>query len=409
MMPASNTSPAPYTSARNISRARTRWATPRSISAHSSAAMTRGTRSSGNGRSSPDRLNVMPWSRKERSRVAQRSANSSFVSSRSVSCSAAYGARGLVARARTSRRRPDRARSPRRDQPLRLPFCHRRAPLADCARHVIRIRNATFRDARRSTRSSRASRRCAAISTPGSIRPTSTLALVEGDDVTGFAARKRHKEHPQRDFASFWVRDGSAHDAADLFRAVTPRKPRPLKLRLPADDEVNLDIAGKLAFRENIRSATYMLGADAFDADRHAVEDVDPNRKDLAPMPSTRSTRTRIAGIRPRPSAGATSARPCSTAPKRPPSCSTATRSSASAWPTLRPTRHSRPTSRWSARSIPPAPTPTRSPATPVAALAAFYVDDARPIWFEVDPGQGTNEPLARLIDAEGPSAVEGS
>ena len=43
-----------------ISSALTRWRIPRSSLVHSAAEMTRGTRSSGNGRSCPDSENVMP-------------------------------------------------------------------------------------------------------------------------------------------------------------------------------------------------------------------------------------------------------------------------------------------------------------------------------------------------------------
>ena len=49
-----------YTSARKASSAWTRWATPASMVAHSAAAITRGTRSSGNGRSTPPTSKVTP-------------------------------------------------------------------------------------------------------------------------------------------------------------------------------------------------------------------------------------------------------------------------------------------------------------------------------------------------------------
>ena len=53
----------PYTSARNFSSARTRCLTPDSTVSHSSCWMTRGTASSGNGRSSPAKSNVTPCAR----------------------------------------------------------------------------------------------------------------------------------------------------------------------------------------------------------------------------------------------------------------------------------------------------------------------------------------------------------
>ena len=71
--------------ARNISSTRTRWMTPASIVAHSSASIRRGTGSSGNGTSSPECAKVTPRSRSDRSRSAQRSSNSSGDSDRRVS------------------------------------------------------------------------------------------------------------------------------------------------------------------------------------------------------------------------------------------------------------------------------------------------------------------------------------
>ena len=47
--------------ASNISSALTRWMMPRSRRVHSAAEITRGTRSSGNGRSWPDNEKVIPW------------------------------------------------------------------------------------------------------------------------------------------------------------------------------------------------------------------------------------------------------------------------------------------------------------------------------------------------------------
>ena len=64
-------------SARNISSARTRWATPAETVAHSSAVKMRGTTSRGKGRSSPSRSNVTPWSMKARARREARAETSS--------------------------------------------------------------------------------------------------------------------------------------------------------------------------------------------------------------------------------------------------------------------------------------------------------------------------------------------
>ncbi|COX43730.1 Uncharacterised protein [Mycobacterium tuberculosis] len=49
---------------------------PRSSRVHSGAEMTRGTRSSGNGRSWPDSENVMPWSMNARPSASARALSS---------------------------------------------------------------------------------------------------------------------------------------------------------------------------------------------------------------------------------------------------------------------------------------------------------------------------------------------
>ena len=57
--------------------------------------MIRGTMSSGNGRSSPDSENVMPWSRKARSSASERALRSAAAVGAIASCSARYGGRML--------------------------------------------------------------------------------------------------------------------------------------------------------------------------------------------------------------------------------------------------------------------------------------------------------------------------
>ncbi len=222
-------------------------------------------------------------------------------------------------------------------------------------------------------------------------------ALVEGDEVVGFAARRRHRDHPDRDLATFWVRGNeSPHTIADLLRAVLPRKPRPLKLRFPSDDNANLDIARQLDFTERIRSATYLVPANAFEAIGEA-EDVDPNRRDLAmivaalyenthrwdpPAPLNRRyvrqamlngaqavaatyDGNRLTGI------GVVHA-----------SEDDACAADISLVGALDPT----------------SPDADAITATLVGHLARPHRDDKRPLWFEVDTGAGTNEPLARLV-----------
>ena len=69
----------PYASSRNASSAFTRCCTPFSTRAHSSYAMTRGTASSGNGRSSPAKSNVTPCARYELASDSERPRSSSCV------------------------------------------------------------------------------------------------------------------------------------------------------------------------------------------------------------------------------------------------------------------------------------------------------------------------------------------
>ena len=86
-------------------------------------------------------------------------------------------------------------------------------------------------------------------------------ALVDGDKVVGFGARMKHTAHPQRDLAAVYATDSA--DRERLYAAVRGRKP--LKIRLPADDYDGIARASALGFTERIRSATYRIGADAFD------------------------------------------------------------------------------------------------------------------------------------------------
>ena len=77
MSPSLTMRAAPYTSARKSSSARTRWATPSETCLHSASVKIRGTTSRGNGRSSPSRSKVTPWSMKARARREARAETSS--------------------------------------------------------------------------------------------------------------------------------------------------------------------------------------------------------------------------------------------------------------------------------------------------------------------------------------------
>lgn len=221
-------------------------------------------------------------------------------------------------------------------------------------------------------------------------------ALVEGDEVVGFAARKRHKEHPQRDLAAFYTRDNSAPDAANLLRHVCGRRPRALKLRLPADDHVTLATARELHFVERIRSATYLVPAGAFSSKR-AAEDVDPNRRDLPAIVNSLYANTHRWDppasftkryIRQAMLNGAQHAAAVFDGNKllgvgvaHAPADDT-TAADVSLVGALDPT----------------SPDADEVTAALVAHLVAPYRGDRRPIWFEIDTGEGTNEALARLV-----------
>ncbi len=224
----------------------------------------------------------------------------------------------------------------------------------------------------------------------------SHAALVDGDEVVGFAARKRHKEHPQRDLATVYVRAGSGDEAADLLRLVTGRKPRPLKLRVPANAYDDLDLAHRLGFTERIRSATYAVRADAFDA-VGAAEVVDPNRRDLGAIVNALYVNTH----------------------QWDPPATFARRYIRQAM--LNGAQHvaavfdddalvgigiaHAPLDESCAADLalvgaldPSSPHADAITAALVGHLAAHYRDDARPLWFEIDTGPGTNEALARLV-----------
>lgn len=223
------------------------------------------------------------------------------------------------------------------------------------------------------------------------------VALVEGDDVVGFAARARHKEHPQRDLVCVHTRDGFSVHRDHLLRAVTPpRKARPFKLRLPADAHDELGWAIGTGFTERIRSATHLVPADAFDPGR--AEDVDPNARGLTgiltalyeqthrwdpPAPFNRRyvRQAMLAGAQ-------------QVAVVRDPNGEIAGVGVA----------HASDDDTVAADISlvgaldPSAPDADAITAALVGHLATPYRGDPRPLWFEVDRGPGTNEPLARLV-----------
>jgi hypothetical protein len=86
------------------------------------------------------------------------------------------------------------------------------------------------------------------------------VALLDGDEVIGFGARMKHTAHPQRDLAAVYA--SKREDVDALFDAMRGRKP--LKIRLPADDDDGIAMVRARGFTERIRSATFRVDAATF-------------------------------------------------------------------------------------------------------------------------------------------------
>ena len=230
------------------------------------------------------------------------------------------------------------------------------------------------------------------------------LALVDGDEVVGFAARTKHKAHPQRELAAVYAADAS--DVTALYDAARGRKP--LKIRLPADDYDGLAIATAHGFTERIRSATYRVPAhvltDGAAFDVEAVDDAtrelldavavlyaDTHRWDPPAVYTRRYVRqTMVNGAQhmalARDSAGA------------PIGVGVALRSDdasvAADIALVGPLDHTHPDAHAITQSL-------------LAHLAKFYAFGDAPLWFEIDTGDGTNASLARLVTPHSPAEEE--
>ncbi len=223
------------------------------------------------------------------------------------------------------------------------------------------------------------------------------LALVEGSDVVGFAARTKHKAHPQRDLAAVYVAPrANRRECEDaLYRRV--RGKRPLKVRLPAADVEALAVAAAHGFVERIRSATYRVANSLVAGPTTAIGVEDPTRELLdafavlyadshrwdPPSPFTRryvrqamllgaqhmavvrDDDGQVVGV------GAAHA--------------SEELSVAADIALVGPLDQDRADADEITRSL-------------LGYLAAQYADDDAPLWFEVDTGDGTNASLARLI-----------
>ena len=234
------------------------------------------------------------------------------------------------------------------------------------------------------------------------------MALVDDTGMRGFAARRKHKEHPDRDLVSVYVEPPLRDlDHEERLLAALASK-RPFKMRLPAEDWDGLALAARLGFTERIRSATHHIHAsDLAGAPDASIEVVDGAPRDVIDAfelfyaathrwdPPTRFTRryvrqamlngsqhlavlrdddARIVGV------GAAHA-----------SIDDAVAADVAL-----------------VGAVDPAgPDADRITSALVAHLASFYVNANEPLWFEVDRGPGTNEPLARLVDRFATPAFE--
>jgi hypothetical protein len=223
------------------------------------------------------------------------------------------------------------------------------------------------------------------------------LALVEGTEVVGFAARSKHRAHPRRDLVAVYVAPRADQRECEdaLYRSV--RAKRPLKARLPANDAERLAVVAAHGFTERIRSATYRVpnfqvagptNATAVEnptrelIDAFAVLYADTHRWD-PPSPFTRryvrqamlngaqhmavvrDDDGQVVGV------GAAYA--------------SEDLSVAADIALVGPLDQDRADADDITRSL-------------LGYLAAQYADDDAPLWFEVDTGEGTNASLARLI-----------
>ena len=230
------------------------------------------------------------------------------------------------------------------------------------------------------------------------------VAAVEDDGrVVGFAAKRGHADHPQRDLATVWVepRDDARSIADALYDALKTKKAKPLKLRIPADDLDADAIATARGFVRRVTSATYLVDSASLEGPTDAIEydyvpaDVldgfralytNTHRWDPPRYFSRRHIRrTLLAGaahiIAIRDMDGGVVA----VGAAHPPSDDSVAADIALA-----------------GACEPTAADADDLTAQVLSALASFYDDQPLPLWFEVDDGYGSNEPLFRAITATG-------
>lgn len=230
------------------------------------------------------------------------------------------------------------------------------------------------------------------------------IAAVDGDDLVGFAAKSRFADHPDRDLvAVHTVPHPESRTIGDaLYQAIAhQRRPRPLKVRLLADDLDGEALAIANGFTRRITSATYLVAPATLDGPTDAIEYqllprdvidafrelyVNTHRWDPPRYFNRRHMRsTLLAGavhvIALRDDDGAVVAVGAAHASTEPDSAADISLAGA---------------------VDPDAPDADDRTRQVLSALASFYDDQPLPLWFEADDGPGTNTPLFRAVTATG-------
>ncbi len=225
------------------------------------------------------------------------------------------------------------------------------------------------------------------------------IAAVVGNRVVGYAARKAHREHPQRDLGSVYVEArGDARDISDaLYASLLRPRAKPLKLRLPADDLDGIANATSRGFVERIRSATFVIAARDL-VGPSTAEEVDYVPRDVFDGFAALYRNTHLWDP-----AQAFSRRYVRRMLLAGASHVVAIRDTDGRVTAVGAAHASEDSSVAADIALAGAVDPNAADADAltrmvVAKLASFYAED-EPLWFEADHGDGTNEPLARLVN----------
>lgn len=225
------------------------------------------------------------------------------------------------------------------------------------------------------------------------------VALVDDSGVVGFGARSRHKSHPDSDLVTVWVaaRPNRAECEDALFNALRFRTKRQQKARADATDADALAALTRNGFVERIRSATYTVRARDLAGTSAAIAVDDRGRaltdalRDLyasshrwdppAHFTHRHIRQSMILGAEhiaiTLDDAGAITGVGIAHRSDDP--------AAAADVALVGPVDQAHPDADAITRDL-------------LAHLAACYVEEREPLWFEIDTGPGTNEALARAI-----------